>query len=223
MKRGAARKLWLVPLLAAAIGCSDDAAQSAARDSGAAPPEREAGAAPEASPSEDAAPDATGEPGGPLTYTGAFTMGSGVPPRHQCLMPIGGGEGENVSPLLEWAGGPAGTRSFALVLFDATFGVLHWVVWDIPGTATALPEGIPPGRDLSDPAGAHQTGAFMTEGQPAYFGPCSSAAIGATYEYRLYALDVELLPVGDEATAADVQAAIEVAAIDSVVWAGSPE
>ena len=64
-------------------------------------------------------------------YTGDFTTGDVVDPRHKCLMPFGGGTGENVSPMLEWSGGPTDTESFAVVLYDTTYNMLHWVIWDI--------------------------------------------------------------------------------------------
>src|SRR5690606_28492005 len=46
--------------------------------------------------------------------------------------------GANISPELHWSGVPAGTQSFALVLFDVTFGQAHWALWNIPGDITQL-------------------------------------------------------------------------------------
>lgn len=168
---------------------------------------------------EDATPPNEGNRGDPLVYVGDFTTGSAVPPHHMCEMPVGGGQGDNVSPPLEWSGGPDGTKSFALILFDTTYGMLHWVVWDIPATATSLPEAIAPGYDLSTPAGAHQVSATGH----GYFGPCSSGAIAGTYEYRLHALGVDMLDLTESSSPADAQAAVEAASIETAVWAGSPE
>jgi phosphatidylethanolamine-binding protein (PEBP) family uncharacterized protein len=134
-------------------------------------------------------------------------------------MPFGGGMGDNISPPLEWTGGPVSTGSFALVLFDATYGMLHWVVWDIPSTATALPEGIAAGYDLSEVPGAHQVSASGHE----YFGPCSAGAIAGTYEYRLYALSETSLTLEESTAPADAQAAVEAAELETAVWAGKPE
>src|SRR5262245_62247578 len=44
--------------------------------------------------------------------------------------------GENVSPALSWANPPAGTESYALMMFDPEGrppgGVSHWVAYGIP-------------------------------------------------------------------------------------------
>jgi hypothetical protein len=156
----------------------------------------------------------------PLAYTGSFTTGDVVAPRHKCLMPvIGGGDGENISPPLEWTGGPAETQSFGLVLYDTRYNQLHWVVWDIPASANALPEGIPAGFGISDPAGAHQ----VSRGGHEYYGPCSTGARAGTYEYRLHALNVPTLALDETASPASAQAAVEAASLAAVVWAGTPE
>src|SRR5215813_11285425 len=59
--------------------------------------------------------------------------------------------GENISPPLAWSGVPAGTRSFALLLFDpegrAPAGVSHMVVYGIPASVTGFAEG-----ELSKPS-----------------------------------------------------------------------
>ena len=56
-----------------------------------------------------------------------------------------------VSPKLEWTNVPNGTAAFALILHDPdvaiqkkTDDVLHWMIFNIPGTARELGEGIPP-------------------------------------------------------------------------------
>ncbi len=71
---------------------------------------------------------------------------------------------------------------------------VHWLVWNIPGTSTGLPEGQPRGARLPD--GSYQTSAT---GQ-VYRGP-GAAATGPLHHYvfELYALDTELAvePVGD--------------------------
>ena len=57
-----------------------------------------------------------------------------------------------VSPALNWTQVPMGTQSFVLLMHDpdvalqrSTNDVTHWLVWNIPGTATGLPEGVPAG------------------------------------------------------------------------------
>lgn len=53
--------------------------------------------------------------------------------------------GENVSPALSWANPPAGTKSYALMLFDPEgrppTGVSHWVAYGIPVSVTGFAEG----------------------------------------------------------------------------------
>src|ERR1700733_13460485 len=56
-----------------------------------------------------------------------------------------GCSGENVSPELEWANAPAGTKSFALMAYDPDAptgsGWWHWVIYNIPADAKTLPAG----------------------------------------------------------------------------------
>jgi Raf kinase inhibitor-like YbhB/YbcL family protein len=53
--------------------------------------------------------------------------------------------GENISPPLAWSNAPAGTKSFALLLFDpegrAPAGVSHMVLYGIPADVTGFAEG----------------------------------------------------------------------------------
>ena len=53
-----------------------------------------------------------------------------------------GCEGGNVSPVLEWSGAPANTKSFAVVLQDLSGNSTHWVIWNVAATATGLPAAI---------------------------------------------------------------------------------
>jgi len=56
-------------------------------------------------------------------------------------------DGPNVSPPLVWGILPNGTRTLALVLEDPDAGnpppFVHWVIYNIPATATGLPENVP--------------------------------------------------------------------------------
>jgi Raf kinase inhibitor-like YbhB/YbcL family protein len=159
--------------------------------------------------------------GGALMYTGAFTMGTTIPPKNQCPMPLGGSTGDNKSPALSWTGGPAETKSFAIVLYDTRYNMLHWVIWDIPSTVKELPEGLPSGFALTAPAGAHQA-ASMGSDPHAYYGPCSGGAFAGTYEYRLYALNKDKLDLTESSVGTDAQSAVEAAQLEKAVWAGMP-
>lgn len=102
--------------------------------------------------------------------------------------------GEQISPKLDWTNTPPGTQSFLLHMHDpdvarnkTTDTQVHWLVWNIPATATGLPEGVPKGADLPD--GSHQTSASG----PVYRGP-GAPATGPPHHYtfEIYALDTKL-------------------------------
>src|SRR5450432_1320079 len=50
--------------------------------------------------------------------------------------------GGNISPEIQWANPPDGTKSFALNVFDpdapSSSGFWHWAVYNIPASATGL-------------------------------------------------------------------------------------
>ena len=50
--------------------------------------------------------------------------------------------GENVSPALSWSNPPAGTKSYALIMYDPEgrggLGVVHWVAYGIPASVTGF-------------------------------------------------------------------------------------
>jgi Raf kinase inhibitor-like YbhB/YbcL family protein len=128
-----------------------------------------------------------------ITITG-FADGGRVPIKHTCAS---GQQAGNPSPAISWSGAPAGTQSFALIFHDpdpvlqgsATNDVLHWAIFDIPGTATSLPEGVPNQADLPD--GSKQPNGIT--GQPGYFGPCPPAGHGNHhYTFELFALNAKL-------------------------------
>ena len=103
--------------------------------------------------------------------------------------------GAEASPALAWSDVPDSTVSFVLIVHDldaavgreGTDDMLHWLVWNIPGTATSLPEAIPHGAQLPD--GARQ----ISVSGPYYRGPGAPAS-GPPHHYafELYALDTML-------------------------------
>ncbi len=113
----------------------------------------------------------------------AFGSGEMIPAKYTC-------DGADFSPPLEWLKTPAGTKSLALICDDpdAPMGTwVHWVIFDIPQTATMLAEGITREKDL--PGGGTQgINDFRKIG---YGGPCPP---GGTHRYfsKLYALDAML-------------------------------
>ena len=118
-----------------------------------------------------------------MTFTltsAAFAEGGDIPPAQTC-------DGAGRSPALAWRGAPAGTRGFALLLHDPDStrkpDFTHWVLFDIPGDVTQLPEG------AGEAAGTPGVNDFGTAD---YGGPCP--AVGRhRYIFDLYALDVATL------------------------------
>jgi Raf kinase inhibitor-like YbhB/YbcL family protein len=96
--------------------------------------------------------------------------------------------GGNHQPRLSWSGAPAGTRSYAVTLYDPDAptgsGFWHWLERDIPVRTTTL-NATPPGGAVSGLNDAGQTG---------YLGPCPPAGdIVHRYQITVYALDVASL------------------------------
>ena len=114
-----------------------------------------------------------------------------------------GCSGQNVSPALSWSGAPAGTKSFALTVYDPDAptgsGWWHWIVFDLPPTATALPRGI--GRVGKLPAGARQGRNDFGTGE--FGGACPPPGDKPhRYIFTLYALKVDTLDLPPDASAA---------------------
>lgn len=83
-----------------------------------------------------------------------------------------GCHGENISPRLSWNNIPAGTKSFAVTMYDpdAPKGWWHWVVFNIPSNITRLDQNAGNSNSEKLPAGAVQSQTnFGTTG---YGGPC---------------------------------------------------
>jgi Raf kinase inhibitor-like YbhB/YbcL family protein len=134
-------------------------------------------------------------PAGPaMTMTiAAFPDGGPIPVKFSQAAP-GAAPGEGTSPAISWANAPAGTQAFVLHMHDmdvarnkTTDDQAHWVVWNIPASATGLPEGVPKGSQLPD--GSYQISATG----PVYRGP-GAPATGPQHHYmfELYAIDTKL-------------------------------
>src|SRR5258708_28800542 len=76
-----------------------------------------------------------------LTVTSkSFASGGAIPVDLTC-------DGANRSPQLTWSAPPAGTKAFALIADDphANGGdFTHWVLFNLPGDALAIPEPLDP-------------------------------------------------------------------------------
>jgi Raf kinase inhibitor-like YbhB/YbcL family protein len=163
-----------------------------------------------------AAPGASHKPHFSLSSSG-FDDGGVIPEKFTGPTPT---SFQNTPPL-EWINTPPGTVTFVLLLHDpegvidhGTDDVTHWLIYNIPGTATHLPEGIPPGAQLPD-------GSVQAPNQrktPGYLGP-GVRGIYHHYTFELYALDTKLnLPT--DASRAQVFSAMQGHVLDKAVLVG---
>lgn len=158
-----------------------------------------------------------------LTVAG-FADGGQFPVRFSQAAP-GVAPGKGTSPAITWANAPAATQSFVLNMHDmdvvrnkTSEDQAHWVVWNIPATATGLPEGVPEGSQLAD--GSYQISATG----PMYRGP-GAPANGPMHHYvfELFALDTKLdvKPSGDAfETRARVMSAVQGHILAKAVYGG---
>lgn len=142
----------------------------------------------------------------------AFPDGAVIPSKY-ANTPAG-----SVSPAIEWNGAPQATVTVAVILHDADVpsrvtGVsgagpvvsgpddtLHWAIFNIPASASGLPEGVPHDVMLQD--GSIQLKYVdgvprLAIGKIGYFGPSpppSPLPVTHHYIFDLYALDAKLDP-----------------------------
>ena len=141
----------------------------------------------------------------PLTIeSSAFPDGGVVPGKYSMA-------GGNTQPGFKITNAPANVQTYAVIFHDLDVAiggnpddVLHWVVWNIPGTSTGLPEGVMPVAELPD--GTRQVSlraaGYMGPGAPAT-GPYHH------YTFELYALDTKIdVPPGTPQEAANTRAAV---------------
>jgi len=114
----------------------------------------------------------------------AFAHENAIPAEYTC-------DANDAAPELRWAGAPVGTKSLALIVDDPDapdpkapkMTYVHWVLYDIPATATGIPKG---GKS---PAGTRDGKNDWK--RVGYGGPCPP--IGRhRYFFKLYALDALL-------------------------------
>jgi Raf kinase inhibitor-like YbhB/YbcL family protein len=72
----------------------------------------------------------------------AFDPHGRIPKRHS-------GEGDDISPQLEWTNPPEEAKGFVILCHDpdaplckpGSYGFVHWLLYNIPGSVTSIPEG----------------------------------------------------------------------------------
>jgi Raf kinase inhibitor-like YbhB/YbcL family protein len=163
--------------------------------------------------------------------------GPGVPPQKHLIVTVAGfadgsdiplkytQAGSQTSPEISWINAPPGTVTFLLHMHDMGFSrnhttddQLHWLVWNIPGTATQLPEGVPKGAQLEN--GAYQ----ISASGPVYRGPGAPATFPKHhYAFELFALDTKLdVQPGTDPfeTRAEIMKAIQGHILEKSVYVG---
>jgi Raf kinase inhibitor-like YbhB/YbcL family protein len=145
-----------------------------------------------------------GPPPTPMSLTSSsFADGGIIPDKYTSKNPT------PVSPALAWDNVPAGTMSFTLIMHDPDNAprkqiqdTLHWLVFNIPGTARSLAEGQPAVPQLPD-------GSIQVKGRVVGFmGPGARGSVYHHYTLELFALDTKL-DLGPDATRDDVVKAID--------------
>ena len=107
-----------------------------------------------------------------------FNEGDYIPAQYTC-------DGKNFNPRLEISDVPSEAVSLALIMDDPDApggGWVHWLVWNIDPTTTAIP-------DNSLPEGATQ--GLTSFGRNEYGGPCPPKGTHR-YFFKLYALSKPL-------------------------------
>jgi Raf kinase inhibitor-like YbhB/YbcL family protein len=115
--------------------------------------------------------------------------------------------GENISPALNWANPPEGTKSYALLMLDPEGrppgGVSHWVAYGIPVSVTGFAEG-----EVSK-TGDKYVGGKSTLNLPHYWGPCTPPGAPHHYIFTLIAADLEPTALKEGMTRDEVIKALE--------------
>ncbi|MBN2377717.1 MAG: YbhB/YbcL family Raf kinase inhibitor-like protein [Sedimentisphaerales bacterium] len=107
------------------------------------------------------------------------------------------GEGDDISPPLTFTNLPEGTGELALICDDPDAPTpepwVHWVIYKIPATTTALGQAMAPTPQMSEPAGALQGLNSWPSNNIGYRGPMPPPGHGVHhYHFKLFALDQPL-------------------------------
>jgi Raf kinase inhibitor-like YbhB/YbcL family protein len=132
-----------------------------------------------------------GDQGGRETIplkSSAFEDGGKIPAVHTC-------DGKDTSPPVSWSEIPKSAKSLALICEDpdAPRGTwTHWVIFDIPTTASALSPSIPATERVKIGSGSETAVQGTNDfGKFGYGGPCPPKGTHH-YIFRIFAIDTNL-------------------------------
>lgn len=116
-----------------------------------------------------------------------------------------GCSGKDMSPQLSWSGAPESTKSFAVTMYDPDAptgsGWWHWTVVNIPKNVYSLAQDAGNKSGANIPSGAIQGRTDF--GRPGYGGSCPPAGDKTHhYHFKVWALNVESLPIDSESSGA---------------------
>ena len=153
--------------------------------------------------SGDAAPVAPPSDAASITVVSdRFVSLGSVRPRYTC-------DGVDLSPDVRWSGVPEEAESIVIFLDDPDApggSFTHWLVYDLPVSVQAMPEGRG-GASAGLPSGGLQ-GQNGFGGRLGYAGPCPPRGQSHDYILHVYAVD-GLLDLGQRATSREVLDAME--------------
>ena len=171
-----------------------------------APARGEDAAAHDAPPAEDlggAVPDASGADlpadaaGIHLESAGFLVAGMDLVFPKSASFPV------DMSPPFTFVGVPAAARSLAFVFVDRDASATKWVIWDIPPGTTGLPANLSKTPHPGELPTSMQRGSL---GRTGYSGPGVTSF--HSYDFTLYALDVDKLPGTETASTAEIRTQI---------------
>jgi Raf kinase inhibitor-like YbhB/YbcL family protein len=122
----------------------------------------------------------------------AFEHGKLIPKKYSC-------DGQDINPPLTIEGIPKEAKTLVLAVDDpdAPSGTFdHWIVWNIPASASKIGENTVPGTEGMNSAR-----------QQGYMGPCPPSGTHR-YFFKVYALDAEL-SLGASSRKKDVEKAMQ--------------
>ena len=128
----------------------------------------------------------------------------------------------NVFPGVSWTAGPAGTKSYLLVMQDNSLlfrgtPILHWTLYNIPAGVTVLAPAM-----SAPPPGAAYGPNYKAAAQP-YTGPRTPPGPKDNYHFEIFALDTVLPDPGASYAALTAAMAGHVLASGEVVGLGQKD